>query len=232
MAMIVWDVESERFFEAGLDRGVLYPKKLQAKGYDKGVGWNGMTKVDESPEGGETTTKYANNGSYLNLVSGEKFKGAISAFTYPKEWRQCDGSDTVSVAKAGGITEKVPGLLVTSQTRRGFGLSYRTLVGNDTEQTDYGYLLHLVYNATAGVSSKSRETINENLDATEFSWNFDTTPVDVPGMKPTAHLIISSSEADTTRLAKLEAILYGTESKEPRLPDPAEVIAILGGTAG
>lgn len=232
MVMIVWDAESERLFEAGLDRGVLYPKKLQAKGYDKGVGWNGMTKVDESPEGGETTTKYANNGSYLNLVSREKFKGAISAFTYPKEWRQCDGSDTVSVAKAGGTTEKVPGLLVTSQTRRGFGLSYRTLIGNDTEQTDYGYLLHLVYNATAGVSSKSRETINENLDATEFSWNFDTTPVDVPGMKPTAHLIISSREADTTRLAKLEAILYGTESKDPRLPDPAEVIAILGGTAG
>ena len=232
MVMIVWDAESERLFEAGLDRGVLYPKKLQAKGYDNGVGWNGMTKVDESPEGGETTTKYANNGSYLNLVSREKFKGAISAFTYPKEWRQCDGSDTVSVAKSGGTTEKVPGLLVTSQTRRGFGLSYRTLIGNDTEQTDYGYLLHLVYNATAGVSSKSRETINENLDATEFSWNFDTTSVDVPGMKPTAHLIISSREADTTRLAKLEAILYGTESKEPRLPDPAEVIAILGGTAG
>ena len=232
MVMIVWDAESERLFEAGLDRGVLYPKKLQAKGYDNGVGWNGMTKVDESPEGGETTTKYANNGSYLNLVSREKFKGAISAYTYPPEWRQCDGSDTVSVAKAGGITEKVPGLLVTSQTRRGFGLSYRTLIGNDTEQTDYGYLLHLVYNATAGVSSKSRETINENLDAAEFSWNFDTTPADVPGMKPTAHLIISSLEADTTRLAKLETILYGTESAEPRLPDPAEVIAILGGTAG
>lgn len=146
--------------------------------------------------------------------------------------RQCYGSDNVTIAKTGGTTEKVPGLLVTSQTRRGFGLSYRTLIGNDTEQTDYGYLLHLVYNATAGVSSKSRETINENLDATEFSWNFDTTPVDVPGMKPTAHLIISSREADKTRLAKLEAILYGTESKEPRLPDPAEVIAILGGTAG
>jgi hypothetical protein len=122
--------------------------------------------------------------------------------------------------------------LVTSQNRRGFGLSYRTLVGNDTEQTDYGYLLHLVYNATAGVSSKSRESINENLDATEFSWNFDTTPVDIPGMKPTAHLIISSREADKVRLAKLEAILYGTDTKEPRLPEPPEVIAILGGTAG
>ena len=232
MVQIVWDVESERLFEAGLDRGVLYPKKLKAKGYDNGVGWNGMTKVDESPEGGETTTKYANNGAYLNLISREKFKGAISAYTYPKEWHQCDGSDTVSVTKSGGTTEKVPGLLVTSQSRRGFGLSYRTLVGNDTEQTDYGYLLHLVYNATAAVSSKSRETINENLDATEFSWNFDTTPVDVPGMKPTAHLIISSREADKTRLGKLEAILYGTESAEPRLPEPAEVIAILGGTAG
>ena len=232
MVMIVWDAESERLFEAGLDRGVLYPKKLQAKGYDNGVGWNGMTKVDESPEGGETTTKYANNGSYLNLVSREKFKGAISAFTYPKEWRQCDGSDNVTIAKTGGTTEKVPGLLVTSQTRRGFGLSYRTLIGNDTEQTDYGYLLHLVYNATAGVSSKSRETINENLDATEFSWNFDTTPVNVPGLKPTAHLIINSREADKTRLAKLEAILYGSASAEPRLPEPPEVIAILGGTAG
>ena len=232
MVMIVWDAESERLFEAGLDRGVLYPKKIQAKGYDNGVGWNGMTKVDESPEGGETTTKYANNGAYLNLTSREKFKGAISAFTYPKEWRQCDGSDNVTIAKTGGTTEKVPGLLVTSQTRRGFGLSYRTLIGNDTEQTDYGYLLHLVYNATAGVSSKSRETINENLDATEFSWNFDTTPVNVPGLKPTAHLIISSREADKTRLAKLEAILYGSASTEPRLPDPPEVIAILGGTAG
>ena len=232
MVAIIWDAESKRLFEVGLDRGVLYPKNIQTKGYTTGVGWNGMTKVDESPEGGETTTKYANNGAYLNLVSREKFKGAISAYTYPSEWRQCDGSDTVSVAKPGGTTEKVPGLLVTSQTRRGFGLSYRTIIGNDTEQTDYGYLLHLVYNATAGVSSKSRETINENLDATEFSWNFDTTPVDVPGMKPTAHLIISSLEADKTRLAKLEALLYGTESAEPRLPDPAEVIAILGGTAG
>ena len=232
MVQIVWDVESERLFEAGLDRGVLYPKKLKATGYDIGVGWNGMTKVDESPEGGETTTKYANNGIYLNLISREKFKGAISAYTYPKEWRQCDGSDAVSVTKSGGITEKVPGLLVTSQSRRGFGLSYRTLVGNYTEQTDYGYLLHLVYNATAAVSSKSRETINENLDATEFSWNFDTTPVAVPGMKPTAHLIISSREADKTRLGKLETILYGTASAEPRLPEPAEVIAILGGTAG
>lgn len=232
MAMIIWDAESERLFEAGLDRGVLYPKNLQAPGYDKGVGWNGMTKVDESPEGGETTTKYANNGAYLNLVSREKFKGAISAYSYPKEWRQCDGSDTVSVSKPGGTTEKVPGLLVTSQTRRGFGFSYRTLIGNDTEQTEYGYLLHLVYNATASVSSKSRESINENLDATEFSWNFDTTPVQVPGLKPTAHLVISSREAVRERLAKLETILYGTESKEPRLPDPAEVIAILGGTAG
>jgi len=225
---IVWDKTSERLYRTGVDRVVLFPQNNTNGTYGIGVGWNGITKISESPDGGDTTTIYANNNIYLNLVAKENFKGSISAYTYPKEWELCDGSASVL---AGGATA-VKGLRVTGQTRTPFGLAYRTLIGNDTQGTDYGYELHLVYNATAGVSSQDYQTVNDSPEALELSWDFSTLPVDVPGAKPSAHLVISSLTADATKLKALETKLYGTETADPVLPLPQEVITILGGIGG
>ena len=189
-----------------------------------------MTKISESPDGGDTTTIYANNNIYLNLVAKENFKGSITAYTYPKEWEACDGSASV-LSSASGATP-VKGLRVTGQTRTPFGLAYRTLIGNDTAGTEYGYEIHLVYNATAGVSSQDYQTVNDSPEALELSWDFSTLPVDVPGAKPSAHLVISSLTAEPSKLQALETKLYGTESTDPALPTPAEVIATLGGAGG
>ena len=226
---IVWDKTSERLYRTGVDRVVLFPQTTGGA-YGEGVGWNGVTKISESPDGGDTTTIYANNGVYLNLVAKENFKGSITAYTYPKEWEACDGSASV-LSSASGATP-VKGLRVTGQTRTPFGLAYRTLIGNDTAGTEYGYELHLVYNATAGVSSLDYQTVNDSPEALELSWDFSTLPIDVPGAKPSAHLVISSLTADATKLKALETKLYGTDSAAPKLPTPAEVIATLGGTGG
>ena len=226
---IVWDKSSERLYRTGVDRVVLFPQTTGGK-YGKGVGWNGVTKISESPDGGDTTTIYANNNIYLNLVAKENFKGSITAYTYPKEWEACDGS--ASVLSSGSGATGVKGLRVTGQTRTPFGLAYRTLIGNDTAGTEYGYELHLVYNATAGVSSQDYQTVNDSPEALELSWDFSTLPVDVPGAKPSAHLVISSLTADPTKLKALETKLYGSESTAPALPTPAEVIATLGGVGG
>ena len=226
---IVWDKTSERLYRTGVDRVVLFPQTTGGA-YGEGVGWNGVTKVSESPDGGDTTTIYANNGVYLNLVAKENFKGSITAYTYPKEWEACDGSASV-LSSASGATP-VKGLRVTGQTRTPFGLAYRTLIGNDTAGTEYGYELHLVYNATAGVSSLDYQTVNDSPEALELSWDFSTLPVDVPGAKPSAHLVISSLTAEPSKLKALETKLYGTESVAPKLPTPAEVIATLGGAGG
>lgn len=226
---IVWDKTSERLYRTGVDRVVLFPQTT-AGTYGQGVGWNGVTKISESPDGGDTTTIYANNNIYLNLVAKENFKGSITAYTYPKEWEACDGS--ASVLSSGSGAAAVPGLRVTGQSRTPFGLAYRTLIGNDTAGTDYGYEIHLVYNATAGVSSQDYQTVNDSPEALELSWDFSTLPVDVPGAKPSAHLVISSLKADRTKLKQLETKLYGSESTAPALPTPAEVIATLGGTGG
>lgn len=226
---IVWDKTSERLYRTGVDRVVLFPQTTGGA-YGEGVGWNGVTKISESPDGGDTTTIYANNGVYLNLVAKENFKGSITAYTYPKEWEACDGSASV-LSSASGATP-VKGLRVTGQTRTPFGLAYRTLIGNDTAGTEYGYEIHLVYNATAGVSSLDYQTVNDSPEALELSWDFSTLPVDVPGAKPSAHLVISSLTADRTKLQALETKLYGSDSKAPALPTPAEVIATLGGTGG
>ena len=226
---IVWDKSSERLYRTGVDRVVLFPQTTGGA-YGEGVGWNGVTKISESPDGGDTTTIYANNNIYLNLVAKENFKGSITAYTYPKEWEKCDGS--ASVLSSGSGANGVKGLRVTGQTRTPFGLAYRTLIGNDTAGTEYGYEIHLVYNATAGVSSQDYQTVNDSPEALELSWDFSTLPVDVPGAKPSAHLVISSLTADPTKLKALETKLYGTESTAPGLPTPAEVIATLGGAGG
>ena len=190
-----------------------------------------MTKISESPDGGDTTTIYANNNIYLNLVAKENFKGSITAYTYPKEWEACDGSASV-LSSSGGGASAVKGLRVTGQTRTPFGLAYRTLIGNDTAGTEYGYELHLVYNATAGVSSQDFQTVNDSPEALELSWDFSTLPVDVPGAKPSAHLVISSLTAEPNNLKALETKLYGTEGTAAALPSPQEVIALLGGVGG
>ena len=226
---IVWDKTSERLYRTGVDRVVLFPQTTGGV-YGEGVGWNGVTKISESPDGGDTTTTYANNNIYLNLVAKENFKGSISAYTYPKEWEKCDGS--ASVLSSGSGATGVKGLRVTGQTRTPFGLAYRTLIGNDTAGTEYGYEIHLVYNATAGVSSLDYQTVNDSPEALELSWDFSTLPVDVPGAKPSAHLVVSSLTAEPTKLKALETKLYGTESIAPALPTPAEVISILGGAGG
>ena len=224
---IVWDKTSERLYRTGVDRVVLFPQTTGGA-YGQGVGWNGVTKISESPDGGDTTTIYANNNIYLNLVAKENFKGSITAYTYPKEWEACDGSASVV---ASGATP-VQGLRITGQTRTPFGLAYRTLIGNDTAGTDHGYEIHLVYNATAGVSSQDYQTVNDSPEALELSWDFSTLPVDVPGAKPSAHLVISSLTADATKLRQLETKLYGSETVAPALPTPAEVITLLGGAGG
>ena len=226
---IVWDKTSERLYRTGVDRVVLFPQTTGGA-YGEGVGWNGVTKISESPDGGDTTTIYANNNIYLNLVAKENFKGSITAYTYPKEWEKCDGS--ASVLSSGSGANGVKGLRVTGQTRTPFGLAYRTLIGNDTAGTEYGYEIHLVYNATAGVSSLDYQTVNDSPEALELSWDFSTLPVDVPGAKPSAHLVISSLTAEPSKLKAIETKLYGTDSAAPTLPSPAEVIATLGGVGG
>ena len=212
---IVWDAEGERLFETGVDRGVLYP--INGTGaYGTGVPWNGLTSVSESPEGGEPNPIYADNQKYLNLISVEEAKGTIEAFTYPEEFAECDGSK-----------ELAPGVFAGQQSRTPFGLSYRTLVGNDIKGNDYGYKIHLVYGATAQPSEKSYETVNDSPEPAAFSWEYSTSPVTVPGMKPTATLTIDSTKVTPSALLKLEEALYGSDTKDPAFPLPTQVIALV-----
>ena len=230
MTALKWDQDTKRLYENGVDNGVLYIKKPDGS-YDKGVAWDGLTKISESPEGAESTAKYANNKKYLNLRSEERFKGQISAYTYPQEWNMCQGKRNPT-GMTQGATKALVGVTVSGQARSDFGLSYRTRIGNDTEGLDHGYILHLVYSASAGVSSKEYQTVNESPDALEFSWDFDTVPTAVAGMKPTAHIEINSTLVEKSKLAELEKKLYGDESGEPTLPKPEEVFSTLGFAAG
>lgn len=218
MTALVWDQTSEREYETGVDKGVLYIPDGTGD-YNEGYAWNGLTTVTESPSGAEVTKKYADNTNYASLISAEEFGGTIEAFTYPDEWAQCDGSGTPSA-----------GVSVGQQTRKTFGLSYRTLVGNDTENTDYGYKLHLVYGGLASPSEKAYATVNDSPDMITFSWKFATTPVAVPGFKPSAIITIDSTKVDPTALANLEAALYGGVGTDPRLPLPADVFAFFEGS--
>ena len=214
MAVLTWDQVGERFYETGVDHGVLY---LPTAGvYDSGVAWNGLISVTESPSGAEPSPQYADNIKYLNLLSTEEFGGTIEAYTFPDEFAQCDGTAFPKV-----------GLAVGQQTRKSFGLSYRTKIGNDTDGQDLGYKLHLVYGALAAPSEKAYATVNESPEAVTFSWEFTTTPVDVNGLKPTALLTIDSTKVDEADLTALEALLYGTALGKPSLPMPDAVIALF-----
>lgn len=214
MSKLEWDKTGERLYETGIDHGVLYPYASGAPG--TGVAWNGLTSVTESPSGAESNPQYADNIKYLNLRSAEEFGGTIEAFTYPEEWAECDGSKSPS-----------KGVYFGQQTRKMFGLSYRTKLGNDTEGDDYGYILHLVYGATASPSERQYQTVNDSPEPVTFSWEFDTQAIAVEGYKPVAHLEINSKLVDATKLATFEKKLYGDTDTEASLPLPAEVLTLF-----
>lgn len=214
MSKLVWDNTGERLYETGVKQGVLYPQVDGA--YTTGVAWNGLTAVTESPSGAEATPMYADDIKYLNLYSAEEFGATIEAYTYPDEFALCDGSATLA-----------EGVYIGQQTRKPFGLSYKTTVGNDTKGADFGYKLHIIYNAMASPSEKAYATINDSPEAITFSWELTTTPVNVTGHKPTACITIDSTKVDADKLATLEAKLYGSESEEPTLPSPDEIAAIF-----
>ena len=216
---LTWDNIGERFYETGVDRGVLYPVQTGGE-YSKGVAWNGLTAVTESPSGAEATAIYADNIKYLNLMSAEEFGATVEAYTYPDEFAECDGSAALTT-----------GVYIGQQSRKTFGLCYRTILGNDVENNDFGYKLHLIYGAMASPSEKSYNTVNDSPEAVTFSWELTTTPVAVEGFKPTASVTIDSTKCDADKLAALEAILYGSEDAEARLPLPNEVMTIMGGAA-
>ena len=219
MAKIVWDQTGERLYETGVKKGVLYP--MAAGGtYPKGVAWNGLTAVTESPSGAEATPLYADDIKYLTLMSVEEFGGTIEAYTYPKEFEECDGS-----------AELAKGVAIGQQPRKSFGFSYVTTIGNDVDSNKHGYKLHLVYGALASPSEKAYSTINDSPEAITFSWEFITTPVAVNGFEPTACITIDSTKVDAQKLTALEAKLYGSETEEATLPLPNEVATLMG-TAG
>ena len=215
MSKIVWDAVGEHTFETGVRNGVLYLKNTEGV-YDTGVAWNGLTSVSESPEGAEATDLYADDIKYLTLMSAENFKATIEAYTYPVEFEECDGSATIA-----------KGVVIGQQPRKPFGLCYRTAIGNDTDGNEHGYKLHIVYGCQASPSEKQYSTINDSPEAITFSWEVNTTPVNVNGKKPTATLIIDSTKVDKAKLTALEDILYGSESVEPRLPLPDEIATLM-----
>lgn len=199
-----WDETGKRFYETGVDHAVLYP--IDANGaYSKGVAWNGITAITESPSGAEANPLYADNIKYLNLVAAEDFGATIEAYTYPDEWAACDGS-----------AEVAPGVMIGQQARKTFGLCHRTKLGNDVDGQDHGYKLHLIYGALAAPSERGYQTVNESPEAIQFSWTVTTTPVPVSGFKPTAILTIDSTKTDAAKLAALEAILYGQDASEAK----------------
>lgn len=223
MTRVQWDAVGERRYETGVDRGVLY-KPNQVGVYDAGFPWNGLTAVTESPSGAESNKQYADNQVYVNLLSAEEFNGTVEAFTYPDEFGECDG--TVSPQ---------PGIAVGQQNRKPFGLSYRTILGNDLETNDYGYKLHLAYGLLAAPSEKAYNTVNDSPELAAFSWDVSSTPVAVGTVggityKPTSLLTIASVDVDADVLEALEDLLYGTVGTDPSLPLPADVLAMFSGT--
>lgn len=216
---IEWDKIGERYYETGTDRGVLY---VQENGtYPAGVPWNGLTAVTESPSGAEATALYADNIKYLNLMSNEDFGATIEAYMYPDEFMECDGSKQIA-----------KGISAGQQKRKTFGMSYRTIIGNDVDGNDHGYKIHLIYGALAAPSERSYATTNDSPEAITFSWEISTTPVAVgEGFKPTAHIEIDSTKVDADKLTALEAILYGSDESDPRLPLPSEILELVGEVA-
>lgn len=223
MSRLTWDKTGERYYETGVKQGVLYPIQTDGK-YSKGVAWNGLISVTESPSGAEATPLYADDIKYLNLISNEEFGATIEAYTYPDEFYECDGSSALA-----------DGVMIGQQKRKTFGLCYRTTIGNDVDGNDYGYKLHLIYGCLAAPSEKGYNSINDNPEAITFSWEVSTTPVSVKGFKPTSQITIDSTkiaEGKKTKLTELEDILYGKDgdggsSTGPRLPLPDEVAALF-----
>lgn len=216
---LIWDKVGERLFETGISKGVLYPQSTGGT-YPKGVAWNGLTAVTESPSGAEATPLYADNIKYLNLMSAEEFGATVEAYTYPEEFAACNGEASLT-----------DGVTIGQQKRTAFGMAYQTKVGNDVDN-DAGYKIHLIYGALAAPSEKAYATVNDSPEAITFSWELTTTPVEVEGFKPTATLVIDSTKVEANKMAAIEAILYGSESEEARLPLPNEVLEIVNGIAG
>lgn len=218
MAQLKWHEIGDRQYETGVDKGVLYPQDTQGA-YPAGYAWNGLSAVTESPSGAEPTAIYADNVKYLNLISAEEFAATIEAYSSPKEFDECDGTK-----------ELVPGVTVGQQARKPFGFSYRTILGNEVQLNDFGYKIHLIWNATAAPSEKAYATVNDSPEAITFSWEVSTTPTEVgEGFRPTANMTIDSTTIEADKLKVLEDILYGTAEEEPRLPSPVEVLTLLTG---
>ena len=219
MAKLVWDEAGKHIYETGVSKGVLYVMSNTPGTYEKGVAWNGLSSVSESPTGAEVSAIYADNVKYLNLMSREEFEGSIEAYTYPDEFMACDGSASPEDAK---------GFVVGQQDRKTFAFCYQTKIGNDLNP-EAGYKIHIIYGALASPSERSYETVNDSPEAMTFSWDITTTPVSVTGFKPTAHVELDSTKIAADKLAKIEAKLYGTDepSGEPTLLMPDEIISML-----
>ena len=213
---LVWDNVGERFYETGVKNCALYLQHTDGS-YPKGVAWNGISSINESPSGAESSPIYADDTKYLNLISNEELSASIEAYTYPDEFAECDGSAEIAT-----------GITIGQQPRKAFGLAYKTTLGNDIVGNEYGYKLHLLYGCKAAPSEKAYSTINDSPEAITFSWEISTTPVNVKGFKPTSNLTIDSSKVNPEKLAALEAILFGSESVEARLPLPDEIITLVG----
>ena len=216
---LTWDDAGKRLYETGVKQGVLYPQDNNGA-YPKGVAWNGLTAVTESPEGAEPTPLYADDIKYLNLLSTEEFKATVEAYTYPDEFAECDGSGSL-----------VEGVTIGQQDRKTFGLSYRTSLGNDVKGNEYGYKLHIVYGCLAAPSEKAYATVNDSPEAITFSWEVSTTPVNVTGFKPTASLVLDSVKLGAAKMEAIEDVLYGSSAAEARLPLPDEIKSIIENAA-
>lgn len=215
MAKLVWDQIGQKTYETGVKQGALYVQDATGA-YPKGIAWNGITGVTEKPSGAEQTALYADDGKYLSLMSAEEFGATVQAYTFPPEFEECDGS-----------AEIADGVSIGQQNRKPFGMAYKTTVGNDVKQNEYGYKLHLIYGALAKPSERAYATINNSPSAITFSWELTTNPVSVKGFKPTASITIDSTKADPEKLAALEKILYGDTETEPRLPLPDEIAELM-----
>lgn len=220
MSKLVWNQTGERLYETGVEQVALFPQDASGT-YPLGIAWEGVTNVTESPSGAEPTKLYANDAVYGTLLSAEELGGTIEAYMFPDEFAACDGSVTI----AQGVT-------IGQQDRKAFGLAYKTLIGNDVVGTAYGYKLHIIYGAKASPSEKAHATVNDSPEAQTMSWEFSTTPASVTGHKPTASIEIDSTTADPAKLAELEAMIYGSDDKEPTLPTPDEIMALMNNVAG
>lgn len=227
MSKITWDGTGERLYETGVDHGVHYLLNKETNQYDKGVAWNGLTAVTENPSGAESNPQYADNIKYLDLYSAEEFGATIEAFTCPAQFEECDGTAEIAT-----------GITIGQQNRKTFGMCYRTKIGNDVDDQDHGYKLHIIYGAKASPSEKAYNTINDSPEPITFSWEVTTTPVQVEGHKATATLVINSTKVDADKLKALEDILYGKDAEgdgtgsDPRLPMPGEILAMFEEAAG